>query len=293
MSKIGQEANLSSSFLILAMDLSVDKGAKGFEFKVKDMPQADFGRLEIKLAEVEMLGLMSCHTEFGLSQPLRGARITGSLCMTTQIAILIETLTALGAEWCTEQAFDWGPSGGPNSTIDDGGDATLLIHEDVKVEEAYAKDGTLPNPTSSDNPEFKIVLSILCNGMKVDPKKYHTMKDRLVGLSKETTIGVHRLYQIQANGTLLFPAINVNDSVTKSKFDNLYGCCHSLPDGLMRATGIMVTGKVVVVCGYNNAGKGCDVAMKAVGSRVVVTKIHPICALQATMEGLPILSLDE
>ncbi|MCO5574062.1 hypothetical protein L7F22_027839 [Adiantum nelumboides] len=323
------EANLSTSFLILAMDLSVEKGAKGFEFKVKDMSQADFGRLEIDLAEVEMPGLMSCRTEFGPSQPLKGARVTGSLHMTIQTAVLIETLTALGAEvrwcscnifstqdhaaaaiardsaavfawkgenlqeywWCTERALDWGPGGGPDLIVDDGGDATLLIHEGVKAEEAYAKDGTLPDPTSSDNPEFQIVLSILRDGMKVDPKKYHKMKDRLVGVSEETTTGVHRLYQMQANGTLLFPAINVNDSVTKSKFDNLYGCRHSLPDGLMRATDVMLAGKVVVVCGYGDVGKGCAAAMKAAGSRVVVTEIDPICALQATMEGLPVLTL--
>ncbi|KAI5084475.1 hypothetical protein GOP47_0000644 [Adiantum capillus-veneris] len=325
------EANLSSSSLVLAMDLSVEKGAKGFEFKVKDMSQADFGRLEIELAEVEMPGLMSCRTEFGPSQPLKGARITGSLHMTIQTAVLIETLTALGAEvrwcscnifstqdhaaaaiardsaavfawkgenlqeywWCTERALDWGPGGGPDLIVDDGGDATLLIHEGVKAEEAYAKDGSLPDPSSSDNPEFQIVLSILRDGIKMDPKKYHKMKDRLVGVSEETTTGVHRLYQMQANGSLLFPAINVNDSVTKSKFDNLYGCRHSLPDGLMRATDVMLAGKVVVVCGYGDVGKGCAAAMKAAGSRVVVTEIDPICALQATMEGLPVQTLED
>lgn len=309
----------------------MQKGAKGFEYKVKDLSQADFGRLEIELAEVEMPGLMACRTEFGPSQPLKGARITGSLHMTIQTAVLIETLTALGAEvrwcscnifstqdhaaaaiardsasvfawkgenlqeywWCTERALDWGPGGGPDLIVDDGGDATLLIHEGVKAEEAYAKDGTLPDPTSTDNPEFQIVLSIILDGLKKDSKKYHKMKDRLVGVSEETTTGVHRLYQMQANGTLLFPAINVNDSVTKSKFDNLYGCRHSLPDGLMRATDVMIAGKVAVVCGYGDVGKGCAAAMKAAGARVVVTEIDPICALQALMEGLPILTLEE
>ncbi|KAH7296790.1 hypothetical protein KP509_26G038900 [Ceratopteris richardii] len=313
------------------MGLSVEKGAKGFEYKVKDMSQADFGRLEIELAEVEMPGLMACRTEFGPSQPLKGARITGSLHMTIQTAVLIETLTALGAEvrwcscnifstqdhaaaaiardsaavfawkgetlqeywWCTERALDWGPGGGPDLIVDDGGDATLLIHEGVKAEEAYAKDGTLPDPSSTDNQEFQIVLSIIRDGIKADPKKYHKMKDRLVGVSEETTTGVHRLYQMQANGTLLFPAINVNDSVTKSKFDNLYGCRHSLPDGIMRATDVMLAGKVVVVCGYGDVGKGCAFAMKAAGARVVVTEIDPICALQALMEGLPVLTLDD
>ncbi|MCO5607418.1 hypothetical protein L7F22_061614 [Adiantum nelumboides] len=175
----------------------------------------------------------------------------------------------------------------------DGGDTTLLIHEGVKAEEASAKDETLLDPTSSDNPKFHIVLSILCIGMKVDPKKYHTMKDRLVGVFEVTTSNVHRLYQMQVNGTLLFLAINVDDFVTKSKFDNLYGCCHSLPDGLMRATNVMLASKVVVVCGYGNVGKGCFVAMKATGSRVVVIEINPICALQATMEGLHVLTLDD
>ncbi|CAI0437680.1 unnamed protein product [Linum tenue] len=253
------------------------------------MSQADFGRLELELAEVEMPGLISCRTEFGPSQPFKGARITGSLHMTIQTAVLIETLTALGAEvrwcscnifstqdhaaaaiardsaavfawkgetlqeywWCTERALDWGPGGGPDLIVDDGGDATLLIHEGVKAEE------------------------------------------ELVGVSEETTTGVKRLYQMQANGTLLFPAINVNDSVTKSKFDNLYGCRHSLPDGLMRATDVMIAGKVAVICGYGDVGKGCAAAMKQAGARVIVTEIDPICALQALMEGLQVLTLED
>ncbi|CAN1790161.1 SAHH [Linum perenne] len=253
------------------------------------MSQADFGRLEIELAEVEMPGLMACRTEYGPTQPFKGARITGSLHMTIQTAVLVETLTSLGAEvrwcscnifstqdhaaaaiardsaavfawkgetlqeywWCTERALDWGPGGGPDLIVDDGGDATLLIHEGVKAEE------------------------------------------ELVGVSEETTTGVKRLYQMQANGTLLFPAINVNDSVTKSKFDNLYGCRHSLPDGLMRATDVMIAGKVAVVLGYGDVGKGCAAALKQAGARVIVTEIDPICALQALMEGLQVLTLED
>jgi len=313
------------------MDLSVQKTSSGREYKVKDMSQADFGRLELELAEVEMPGLMSCRTEFGPSQPFKGAQITGSLHMTIQTAVLIETLTALGAEvrwcscnifstqdhaaaaiardsaavfawkgmslqeywWCTERALDWGVGSGPDLIVDDGGDATLLIHEGYKAEIAFEKDGTLPDPTSTTNPEFQIVLSIIRDSLKENPKKYHKMVERLVGVSEETTTGVHRLYQMQNNGTLLFPAINVNDSVTKSKFDNLYGCRHSLPDGLMRATDVMLAGKVGVVCGYGDVGKGCASALKAAGMRVIVTEIDPICALQALMEGFQILPLED
>ncbi|KAB2039655.1 hypothetical protein ES319_D02G026500v1 [Gossypium barbadense] len=313
------------------MALSVDKTSGGREYKVKDMSQADFGRLEIDLAEVEMPGLMACRTEFGPSQPFKGAKITGSLHMTIQTAVLIETLTALGAEvrwcscnifstqdhaaaviardsasvfawkgetlqeywWCTEKSLDWGAGGGPDLIVDDGGDVTMLIHEGVKAEEAYEKTGKVPDPTSSDNAEFQIVLTIIKDGLTANPKKYTKMKERLVGVSEETTTGVKRLYQMQANGTLLFPAINVNDSVTKSKFDNLYGCRHSLPDGLMRATDVMIAGKVAVVCGYGDVGKGCASALKQAGARVIVTEIDPICALQALMEGLQVLTLED
>jgi adenosylhomocysteinase len=237
------------------MSLTVEKTTAGREYKVKDLSQADFGRLEIELAEIEMPGLISCRTEFGPSQPFKGARITGSLHMTIQTAVLIETLTALGAEvrwcscnifstqdhaaaaiardsaavfawkgetlqeywWCTERALDWGPGGGPDLIVDDGGDATLLIHEGVKAEELYEKTGEVPDPSSTDNVEFQLVLTIIRDGLKTDPQRYRKMKERLVGVSEETTTGVKRLYQMQANGTLLFPAINVNDSVTKSK----------------------------------------------------------------------------
>ncbi|KAI0492640.1 hypothetical protein KFK09_026916 [Dendrobium nobile] len=309
----------------------VEKTSSGREYKVKDMSQADFGRLEIELAEVEMPGLMACRAEFGPSQPFKGARISGSLHMTIQTAVLIETLTALGAEvrwcscnifstqdhaaaaiardsaavfawkgetlqeywWCTERCLEWGAGGGPDLIVDDGGDATLLIHEGVKAEEEYEKTGKLPDPASTDNAEFQLVLGLIRDSIKVDPKKYSKMKERLVGVSEETTTGVKRLYQMQISGSLLFPAINVNDSVTKSKFDNLYGCRHSLPDGLMRATDVMLAGKVAVVCGYGDVGKGCAAALKSAGARVIVTEIDPICALQALMEGIPVLTLED
>ncbi|KAJ3671920.1 hypothetical protein LUZ60_007999 [Juncus effusus] len=311
------------------MALSVDKTSSGLEYKIKDISQADFGRLELELAEVEMPGLMASRAEFGPSQPFKGAKISGSLHMTIQTAVLIETLTALGAEvrwcscnifstqdhaaaviardsasvfawkgetlqeywWCTERCLDWGAGGGPDLLIDDGGDATIMIHEGIRAEEEYAKSGKLPDPESADNPEFKIVLSLIRDSLKVDPQRYTRIKSRLVGISEETTTGVKRLYQMQSSGTLLFPAINVNDSVTKSKFDNLYGCRHSLPDGLMRATDVMIAGKVGVVCGYGDVGKGCAAALKAAGARVIVTEIDPICALQALMEGFQVLTL--
>ncbi|XP_013629742.1 PREDICTED: adenosylhomocysteinase 2 isoform X4 [Brassica oleracea var. oleracea] len=268
------------------MALLVEKTSSGREYKVKDMSQADFGRLEIELAEVEMPGLVSCVTEFGPSQPLKGARITGSLHMTIQTAVLIETLTALGAEvrWCSCNIF---------STQDHAAAAIARDSAGVKAEEIFAKTGQVPDPSSTDNPEFQIVLSIIKDGLQVDPKKYHKMKERLVGVSEETTTGVKRLYQMQETGALLFPAINVNDSVTKSKFDNLYGCRHSLPDGLMRATDVMIAGKVAVICGYGDVGKGCAAAMKTAGARVIVTEIDPICALQALMEGLQVLTLED
>ncbi|KAK8961256.1 Adenosylhomocysteinase [Platanthera guangdongensis] len=313
------------------MALLVEKTSSGRQYKVKDMAQADFGRLEIELAEVEMPGLMACRAEFGHQHPFKGARISGSLHMTIQTAVLIETLTALGAEvrwcscnifstqdhaaaaiardsssvfawkgetlqeywWCTERCLDWGSAGSADLIVDDGGDATLLIHEGFKAEEEYQKTGKLPDPASTDNVEFQIVLGIIRDSILVDPKRYTKMKEKIVGISEETTTGVKRLYQMQANGTLLFPAINVNDSVTKSKFDNLYGCRHSLPDGLMRATDVMIAGKVAVVCGYGDVGKGCASSLKQAGARVIVTEIDPICALQALMEGIPVLTLED
>ncbi|PRW32849.1 S-adenosyl-L-homocysteine hydrolase [Chlorella sorokiniana] len=311
--------------------VAVDRTAGGREYKVKDMSQADFGRLEIELAEAEMPGLMACRAEFGPKQPFKGAKIAGSLHMTIQTAVLIETLTALGAEvrwcscnifstqdhaaaavardsaacfawkgetleeywWCTEQALTWPDADGADLLVDDGGDATLLIHEGVKAEEAYEKDGTLPDPASTDNPEFQIVLRLIRDGLAKDSKKWRKMAAKLVGVSEETTTGVKRLYEMTASGTLLFPAINVNDSVTKSKFDNVYGCRHSLPDGIMRATDVMIAGKTAFIAGYGDVGKGCASAMKAAGARVIVSEIDPICALQASMEGYQVAPLDD
>jgi adenosylhomocysteinase len=301
--------------------------------KVADMKLAEFGRKELDLAEVEMPGLMSCREEFGPSQPLAGARITGSLHMTIQTAVLIETLQKLGAKvrwcscnifstqdhaaaaiaaartanvfawkgesleeywWCTYQAISWPDSdGSPNLIVDDGGDATLLIHEGVKAEKAYAESKALPDPNSTDDPEFKIVLKLLRNTLHQNPQKWTKMAAAIAGVSEETTTGVHRLYQMAKANRLLFPAINVNDSVTKSKFDNIYGCRHSLPDGIMRATDVMIAGKIVAICGYGDVGKGCAQAMKAAGARVVITEIDPICALQACMEGFQVIRLED
>ncbi|KAK9814678.1 hypothetical protein WJX72_009615 [[Myrmecia] bisecta] len=303
----------------------------GREYKVKDITQADFGRLEIELAEAEMPGLMACRTEFGSSQPFKGCKIAGSLHMTVQTAVLIETLAALGAEvrwcscnifstqdhaaaavardsasvfawkgetleeywWCTEQMLTWPNGGNPELLVDDGGDATLLIHEGVKAEKAYLADGTLPDPSSTDNPEFKIVLGLIRDGLPKNSNKWTSMAKAMVGVSEETTTGVKRLYEMQASGSLLFPAINVNDSVTKSKFDNVYGCRHSLPDGIMRATDVMIAGKIAFIAGYGDVGKGCASAMKAAGARVVVAEIDPICALQACMEGYTVAPMED
>jgi len=301
--------------------------------KVADMSLAEFGRKELDLAEVEMPGLMACRTEFGASQPLKGARITGSLHMTIQTAVLIETLAALGAEvrwcscnifstqdhaaaaiaaaktsavfawkgesleeywWCTYRALVWpGSDDTPNLIVDDGGDATLLIHEGVKAEKLFKESGVLPDPSSTEDPEFKIVLRLIANTLKQDPTRWTRTAASIVGVSEETTTGVHRLYQMAKSGSLLFPGINVNDSVTKSKFDNVYGCRHSLPDGIMRATDVMLAGKRVVVAGYGDVGKGCAQAMRGQGARVLITEIDPICALQACMEGYQVVRLED
>jgi adenosylhomocysteinase len=299
--------------------------AGAFQYEIRDLSLADFGRKEINLAEHEMPGLMQTREKYGNEKPLKGVRLAGSLHMTIQTAVLIETLQALGAEvrwcscnifstqdhaaaaiaaaktsavyawkgetleeywWCTYQALTWpDEEAGPNMIVDDGGDVTLLIHEGVKAEKAFAENKTLPDPESTEDPEFKIVLKLLRNTLATDPQKWTKMASKVVGVSEETTTGVHRLYQMAKAGHLLFPAINVNDSVTKSKFDNIYGCRHSLPDGIMRATDVMIAGKRVVVCGYGDVGKGCAQAMKAAGARVMITEIDPICALQAAMEG--------
>jgi len=306
------------------------------EFKVADLSLAEWGRKEIMLAEQEMPGLMAVREEYARQQPLKGLRVMGSLHMTIQTAVLIETLAALGATvrwcscnifstqdhaaaavavgpkgstahpagipvfawkgetleeywWCTERALDFGNGKGPNQIVDDGGDATLLIHKGVEFEKA----GKVPGPETTDNEEFKVILSLLAQTIKQDPQRWTKVAKDVQGVSEETTTGVHRLYEMQKAGTLLFPAINVNDSVTKSKFDNLYGCRHSLVDGLFRATDVMISGKVTVVCGYGDVGKGCCQSLRGQGARVIVTEIDPICALQAAMEGYQVLTVED
>ncbi len=307
------------------------------DFKVADLSLAAFGRKEIEIAEVEMPGLMSLREEFGPSQPLKGARIMGSLHMTIQTAVLIETLTALGAEvrwvscnifstqdhaaaaiavgsgtpedpqgvpvyawkgetleeywWCTKQALIWpdSPTGGPNMILDDGGDSTMLVHKGKEFEAA----GAVPDPSTGGSEEFEIFLTLLGESLQEDPNRWTQIADGIQGVTEETTTGVMRLYEMARDGKLLFPAINVNDSVTKSKFDNLYGCRHSLVDGLNRAVDVMIAGKVAVVFGFGDVGKGCAASLKGQGARVIITEIDPICALQAAMEGYQVTTLDE
>src|SRR4051794_4455208 len=297
------------------------------DYKVADLSLAAYGRKEIELAEHEMPGLMKTREEFAAAQPLKGARITGSLHMTIQTAVLIETLVALGAEvrwcscnifstqdhaaaaiaeagipvfawkgetleeywWCTEQALDWGEGQGPNMILDDGGDATLLVHKGVEFEAA----GAVPDPSTADSHEFSIILRTLERTLAENPQKWTRIAADIKGVTEETTTGVHRLYEMQQAGTLLFPAINVNDSVTKSKFDNLYGCRHSLIDGINRGTDVMIAGKTAVICGYGDVGKGCAESLRGQGARVVVTEIDPICALQAAMEGYQVVTLED
>jgi adenosylhomocysteinase len=303
-----------------------------FESEIKFPDQAEFGRKELSLAEVEMPGLMGIREEYGPKQVLKGAKISGSLHMTIQTGVLIETLQALGAQvrwascnifstqdhaaaaivqaqtanvfawkgetleeyWdCTNRMLTWPEGDGPDILVDDGGDATLLIHEGVKAERHFAKTGEFPDPDSTSNAEFKQVLRIIRDGLKAGlTQKWTKMSEKLIGVSEETTTGVARLNQMAAKGELLLRAINVNDSVTKQKFDNVYGCKHSLPDGLMRATDVMIAGKEVVIAGFGDVGKGCAQAMKACGARVVVTEIDPICALQAAMEGYMVKKLE-
>src|SRR5690348_13458268 len=297
------------------------------DYKVADIGLAEFGRKEISLAEVEMPGLMQTREEYGASQPLKGARITGSLHMTIQTAVLIETLVSLGAEvrwascnifstqdhaaaaiaaagipvfawkgetleeywWCTEQALLWPDGEGPNMILDDGGDATLLVHKGVEFEKA----GAVPDPASAESEEFRVVLETLQRSIESDPQRWTEIAAGIKGVTEETTTGVHRLYQLAETGDLLFPAINVNDSVTKSKFDNLYGCRHSLIDGINRATDVMIGGKAAVICGYGDVGKGCADSLRGQGARVIVTEIDPICALQAAMEGYEVKALED
>ena len=298
------------------------------DFRVADLSLAPFGRKEIHLAEHEMPGLRALRKEFGASKPLKGARISGSLHMTIQTAVLIETLVQLGAEvrwascnifstqdhaaaavvvgpngtqenpqgvpvyawkgetleeywWATDQMMTWPDGDGPNMILDDGGDATMLLHKGVE----YEKAGSVPDPTTASNPELAIVLGLLQRGLKTSPNRWTKMSKLIKGVTEETTTGVKRLYKMAQDKELLFPAINVNDSVTKSKFDNLYGCRHSLIDALNRATDVMIAGKMAVVCGYGDVGKGCAQSLRGQGARVVVTEIDPINALQAAMEG--------
>ena len=302
------------------------------DYKVADLSLADFGRKEMVIAETEMPGLMALRKKYGPEKPLKGARITGSLHMTIQTAVLIETLVELGAEvrwcscnifstqdhaaaaiaardipvyawkgetleeywWCTEQVINWpdGPNGekrGPNMILDDGGDATLLVHKGVE----YEKAGSVPKATADDNEEWTAVLGVLGRTFERDREHWHKMAKGIKGVTEETTPGVHRLYEMFKNGNLLFPAMNVNDSVTKSKFDNLYGCRESLVDAIKRATDVMIAGKVGIVCGYGDVGKGSAAALRALGATVWVTEIDPICALQAAMEGYRVVRLDE
>src|SRR5262245_28709675 len=312
------------------------KGSAANDFKVKDLGLAEFGRKEIQMAEVEMPGLMAIREEYRKKQPLAGARITGSLHMTIQTAVLIETLVELGAEvrwascnifstqdhaaaaiavgpkgtvakpngvpvfawkgetleeywWCTEQAITWPGHDGPNMILDDGGDATMMVMKGA----AFEKAGKVPTAKKDDGEDWVELLACLKASIAGNPGKWTKMIGGIRGVSEETTTGVHRLYQLQKEGQLPFPAMNVNDSVTKSKFDNVYGCRHSLVDGIMRATDVMLSGKVAVVFGYGDVGKGCAQSLKGQGARVIVTEIDPICALQAAMEGYQVLTIED
>ncbi len=310
--------------------------AEPVPFKVADLSLAEFGRKEIRLAEHEMPGLMAVRAEYAGAQPLRGARITGSLHMTVQTAVLIETLAALGAQvrwascnifstqdhaaaavavgpngtaedpkgipvcawkgetlreywWSTDQALTWSGQDGPNMLLDDGGDATLLVHKGAEYERA----GAVPAASDDDPEELAVILALLRESLARDPGRFTRMAAGIIGVTEETTTGVHRLYDRAREGTLLFPAVNVNDSVTKSKFDNKYGCRHSLIDGINRATDVLIGGKVAVVCGYGDVGKGCAESLRGQGARVIVSEIDPICALQAAMDGYQVSTLDD
>ena len=309
--------------------MSVAAPVKNIEtdFKVADMSLAEWGRKEIKIAETEMPGLMAIREKYGASKPLTGARITGSLHMTIQTAVLIETLVELGAQvrwcscnifstqdhaaaaiaaegipvyawkgetleeywWCTEQVLNWPNGEQPNMILDDGGDATLLVHKGVE----YAKAGAVPEPKADDPEEWKVILSVLKRSLAEDSERYKKMADSIKGVTEETTTGVHRLYDMFKQGQLLFPGMNVNDSVTKSKFDNLYGCRESLVDGIKRATDVMIAGKIGLVCGYGDVGKGSAQSLRGLGATVWVTEIDPICALQAAMEGFRVVTMEE
>jgi adenosylhomocysteinase len=306
-----------------------------FDFKVADLSLADFGRAEITLAEHEMPGLMAMRSEFGTTKPLKGARIAGSLHMTIQTAVLIETLVQLGADvrwvscnifstqdhaaaavvvgagtpdqpagvpvfawkgetleeywWCAEQLLRWPGFAGPTMILDDGGDATLLVHKGLEFERA----GFVPAPESADSEEYRVILALLDKIIASGERIFEPMAKGIIGVSEETTTGVHRLYEMERDGVLLFPAINVNDAVTKSKFDNKYGCRHSLIDGINRATDTLIGGKVAIVCGYGDVGKGSAESLRGQGARVIITEIDPICALQAAMDGFQVTTLED
>lgn len=298
------------------------------DYKIKDINLADFGRKEIEIAEKEMPGLMSLREKYGQEKPLKGARIMGSLHMTVQTAVLIETLVELGAQvrwascniystqdhaaaaiaaanipvfawkgetleeywWCTERALDFGSGQGPDLIVDDGGDATLMVHKGVEIEK---NPEILKKDYSKEGEDFRELMLLMSKLYAADNQRWTKIAAGIKGVSEETTTGVHRLYQMMERGELLFPAINVNDSVTKSKFDNLYGCRESLADGIKRGTDVMVAGKTVVVCGYGDVGKGCAQSMRGFGARVLVTEIDPICALQAAMEGYEVTTVEE
>ncbi len=315
---------------------AITTAPNGLQYAVRDLSLAEFGRHEMRLAENEMPGLMAMRAEYADARPLKGARITGSLHMTIQTAVLIETLTALGAEvrwascnifstqdhaaaavvvgpqgtvdnpqgvpvfawkgetlpeywWCTEQVLRWPDGKGPNMILDDGGDATLLVHKGREYELA----GYVPEPDTAESEEFEVVLTLLQRSLAEDGSRWTNIASGIQGVTEETTTGVHRLYEMYRDGKLLFPAINVNDSVTKSKFDNKYGCRHSLIDGINRATAVLIGGKVAVVCGYGDVGKGCAESLRGQGARVIVTEIDPICALQAAMDGYQVATLDD
>jgi adenosylhomocysteinase len=321
------------------MTLTASRVLPATQFKVADMALAEAGRHQIRLAENEMPGLMALRAEFAASAPLKGARIAGSLHMTVQTAVLIETLVALGAEvrwascnifstqdeaaaavavgphgtvdqpagspvfawkgetleeywWCTNRIFDWsfeaGAEAGPNMILDDGGDATMLVHHGRNYEVA----GGVPSPDTADSAEYAEVLALLGRVFGENPRRWHAVAEELIGVTEETTTGVHRLYDLHKKGELLFPAINVNDAVTKTKFDNKYGIRHSLPDGLNRATDVLMGGKVALVAGYGDVGKGCAEALRGQGARVIITEIDPICALQAVMDGYQVLPIE-
>jgi adenosylhomocysteinase len=310
--------------------------ATGTDFKVADLSLAEYGRKEIELAEHEMPGLMALRKKYADEQPLRGARITGSLHMTIQTAVLIETLTSLGAEvrwascnifstqdhaaaaavvgpdgtaeepkgvpvyawkgetleeywWCIEQTLVWPDGSGPNMILDDGGDATLLVHKGTEYERA----GAVPDPAGADSEEFRVILTTLQRSLQEDGQRWTRIGEGIKGVTEETTTGVHRLYQMHETGELLFPAINVNDSVTKSKFDNKYGCRHSLIDGINRGTDVMIGGKTALIVGYGDVGKGCAESLRGQGARVLIAEIDPICALQAAMDGYQVTTLED